>query len=105
MAVRDEIRKVGAGVIQRFEVAHTRDATNAEFVGATFPLLATGAVARPAHLRRERRPRLTRGRGEICGVGGALDAAQRCFEQRDAEGARRFIEAAMDVLGYRDERP
>jgi hypothetical protein len=35
----------------------------------------------------------------VSGVGGALDAAQRCFEQRDTEGARRFIEAAMDVLG------
>jgi hypothetical protein len=43
---RAEISTAGAGVIQRFEAGNTADSTDAEFVGATFSLLATEAVAR-----------------------------------------------------------
>ena len=43
---RTEIGKASAGVIHRYEVGHTTDSTNAEFIGATFSLLASEAIAR-----------------------------------------------------------
>ena len=98
-SARAEISKTGAGVIQRYEVGRTMDATNAEFVGAMFSLLATEAVARLLTYAENDDLDSPEAEAMVSGVGGALDAAQRCFEQRDTEGARRFIEAAMDVLG------
>ena len=86
-------------MIQRYEVGHTMDSTNAEFIGATFSLLATEAIARLLTYAERGDLDSPEAQAMVSGVGGALDAAQRCFEQRDTEGARRFIEAAMDVLG------
>lgn len=43
---RTQIQGAGAAVIRRYDVRHAVDSTNAEFVGATFSLLATEAIAR-----------------------------------------------------------
>ena len=75
------------------------DSTDAEFAGATFSLLATEAIARLLTYAESGDLDSPDAEAMVSGVGGALDAAQQCFERRDTEGARRFIEAAMDVLG------
>jgi hypothetical protein len=98
-AARAEIGKAGAGVINRFEFAWAPDSTDSGFIGSVYQLLGTEACARLLTLAEDDAIDSPEAEAIPSGVGGALDAAQHCFEQRDTEGARRFIEAAMDVLG------
>ena len=70
---RAEISKTGASVIQRYEVGRTMDATNEEFVGATFSLFATEAVARLLTYAENDDLDSLEAEAMVSGVGGALD--------------------------------
>ena len=98
-AAMEEIGRQGGASINRFQVAHAPEASKAEFVGATFSLLGVETVARLSVMARDGRLDSDEATEMVAGVGGALDAAQGCLVKRDTEGAQRFIEAAMDILG------
>ena len=95
----NSIGHAGFGVINRFEVTQAPESSDAEYVGSAFALLGTEASARLLVCAREDRLDSSEADAMIAGVGGALDAAQRCFAQRDTEGAQRFLEAALQTLG------
>ena len=95
---RHAIGTVSAGAIQPFEAGSLLDSSG-EFVGATFSFLATAAVARLLEYAERGALDAPEAKAMVSGVGGALDAALRCFEQGDTEGTRRALEAAMDLLG------
>ena len=93
-----EIAHQGGQTIARFEVAHAPETGMAEYVGASFALLGIEAVARLSVMARDGQLDSDEADALVADVGGALNAAQGCLVKRDTEGARQFIESALDVL-------